>query len=534
VISLSSTVINIPDDYPLIQQGIDASSDGDTVLVQPGTYFENINYNGHNIIVGSLFLTTQDSSYIEQTTINGSQNGSVVTFENEEDSDAFLTGFTITNGSGNIMPNYAYCGGGIFCLEDSDPTISYCNIINNNADDGGGIFCYIHCDPIISNVLITNNITTDDGGGLHCNWGSNPILENVKITGNYCADKGAGICCGHNEHPTDLTLNKVLICNNTSGEKGSAIYMVNSNSYFDHVTICNNSTYSIYGSIYCENAYINVNNSIIWNNQNSGFHFYNGGYADVTFSDIQDFCVGTGNISQDPCFVNPTLGNYHLQEISPCIDAGDPNSPPDPDGSITDMGMYYFHQGELINADFSGNPLSGIAPLEVQFTDLSTGNIIGWNWDFDNDGIIDSNEQNPLFTYQQTGIYGVALTVTDGFDEDTEIKFNYITVIDTTNINNNNYSFHTKLNQNFPNPFNPSTVISFELNTGNTENVELIIYNLKGQKIKEYDVTMRRDKGYITWNGTDKSGKLVPSGVYFYRLLEDGKSIATRKMLLMK
>ena len=56
----SSTIINIPADYPSIQQGIDAGNNGDTVLVQPGTYYENINFNGHNVTLASLFLTTGD------------------------------------------------------------------------------------------------------------------------------------------------------------------------------------------------------------------------------------------------------------------------------------------------------------------------------------------------------------------------------------------------------------------------------------------------------------------------------------------
>ena len=59
-----ATTINIPADYSTIQAGIDASSDGDTILVAEGTYTENINYNGKNIVVGSLYLTTQDTSYI--------------------------------------------------------------------------------------------------------------------------------------------------------------------------------------------------------------------------------------------------------------------------------------------------------------------------------------------------------------------------------------------------------------------------------------------------------------------------------------
>ena len=104
-----ANIINIPADYPTIQQGINSSIDRDTVLVQPGTYFENINFNGHNIVLGSLFLTTRDTSYIAQTIIDGNSSGSVVTFENGEDSTTVISGFTIQNGAG-------VDGGGIKCI----------------------------------------------------------------------------------------------------------------------------------------------------------------------------------------------------------------------------------------------------------------------------------------------------------------------------------------------------------------------------------------------------------------------------------
>jgi hypothetical protein len=116
---------------------VDNILEGDTLLVSPGTYTENINYNGKNIVVGSLYLTTQDTSYISSTIIDGNQAGSVVTFANGESSAAVLSGFTIQNGKATG----SFIVGGIHC--------------NNSS-------------PSIKNLIITNNIgaeTSDDGKG---------------------------------------------------------------------------------------------------------------------------------------------------------------------------------------------------------------------------------------------------------------------------------------------------------------------------------------------------------------------------------
>jgi PKD repeat protein len=82
-------------------------------------------------------------------------------------------------------------------------------------------------------------------------------------------------------------------------------------------------------------------------------------------------------------------------------------------------------------AAFSGTPISGMAPLMVDFSDQSTGNVTSWEWDFNNDGSIDSTVQNPLYIYQTAGTYTVALMVTGSGGSDTEIKSDYITVTTT-------------------------------------------------------------------------------------------------------
>ncbi len=85
---------------------------------------------------------------------------------------------------------------------------------------------------------------------------------------------------------------------------------------------------------------------------------------------------------------------------------------------------------------------------------------------------------------------------------------------------------------NYPNPFNPSTTISFSLTTEIMESTELKIYNIKGQKIRQYSIINKQSS--IIWDGTDQTGKSVSSGIYFYQLIIDGEIAAKNKMMLIK
>ncbi|NOQ23321.1 MAG: T9SS type A sorting domain-containing protein [Candidatus Aegiribacteria sp.] len=71
---------------------------------------------------------------------------------------------------------------------------------------------------------------------------------------------------------------------------------------------------------------------------------WGGGQIDLTYTSISQELSGFGNITDNPMFANATDNDYHLQYGSPCIDAGDPSSPPDPDGTRADMGALYFDQ----------------------------------------------------------------------------------------------------------------------------------------------------------------------------------------------
>jgi len=510
-----ATIINIPEDYTTIQAGIDASIDADTVLVQPGTYLENINYNGKNITVASLFLTTQDTTYISQTVINRYLNFSVVRFINGETMDAVLTGFTITNGN-------AQDGGGI-AINGSSPTIKY-NVITGNtaANIGGGVFVTGNSSPVLFNNDICNNISESMSGAMsimNSSATSHCIVEKCRIYGNTAVVNAGGlgilnsnvdiIDCTISGNTTDgdgggivVTgaeadiINCIISGNNT--ENGGGVALSGANSDIINCTISGNS--AIYGGgISLSSSDVTIINSIVEGNaalQGNGIYFSQPGNVDIEFNDFfnggydfsGDIPTGLGdntgfniygtacdeffNIYEDPVFAGAGDHPFSLLGDSPCIDAG--------------------------VQDTSG--------LNLPFFD-----IIG------NERILDGRVDG--FAYIDMGAYE--------FDPDPSSVEQYdIPVADL------------KLS-NYPNPFNPTTTISFTLTTENTEKAEMVIYNLKGQKIISFDntqfVTMSGVEGMqtVTWNGTDDNNQPVSSGIYFYRLkAENNEQI--KKMILMK
>ena len=376
--------------YPFatIQHGINYSADTDTVIVQPGTYVENINYNGKLIKVGSLFLTTQDTTYISSTIINGNSSGSVVTFNNGENSTTDLCGFTILNGSATYGGGI-YCdisspslqnltitgnsassnGGGIYC-DISSPSLQNVTITNNSAFRGGGIYCEIS-NPSLQNVTITDNSATT-GGGIYCYYYSNPSLEDIIISGNSATMYGGGIYCSQ----SNASLQNVIILSNSANHNGGGIYFQeNSCPSLRNVTIIDNSA-TTGGGIYCNMSWIVLINSILWNDSPQEIYIESGSVT-ATYSDIEGGWTGTGNIDSDPLFVDPGNNNYHLLYDSPCINTGDPASPLDPDSTIADMGAYYFHIpqhfGPVWHISTTGSDTTGNGTEPYPFATLQHG-----------------------------------------------------------------------------------------------------------------------------------------------------------------
>ncbi|MCD4796550.1 MAG: T9SS type A sorting domain-containing protein [Candidatus Cloacimonetes bacterium] len=137
---------------------------------------------------------------------------------------------------------------------------------------------------------------------------------------------------------------------------------------------------------------------------------------------------------------------------------------------------------------------------------------------------LDANVIPGDYVYNITAVY-------DGGESDFSNNANVFFV----DADNTQIPMKTELLGNYPNPFNPSTTISFSLTTESTEHTELTIYNLKGQIVKILvNEKMSAGNHSVVWNGTDEKNQPVSSGIYFYRMRNDGRYTSTKKMILLK
>jgi hypothetical protein len=347
--------------FATIQHGIDVASNGDTVLVHPGVYLENINFNGKNITVGSLFVTTGNEDYILQTVIDGNHNGHVVTFTNGEADTAQLSGFTITNGYVHGDDYYESSGGGVFCRNYSNPTLTHLQVKSNEAvQDGAGLY-FEWSSPTIRDVSVTDNLAGRGGGGIRYSYGS-VNLENVVVAHNSAGDGGSGIWFYHAEG----TIKNALIADNSGDSKGGGLGFDGCSPTLTNVTVVGNSTTGNGGGLNVSFAsQPTLVNSIVWGNTPEQIYFdwqWWGEAITIEYSDIEGGQAGIitnghgpvywgdRNLDTSPRFVNASLGNYRLANDSPAIGAGkvagapatdiEGNPRPNPATSNPDMGAY--------------------------------------------------------------------------------------------------------------------------------------------------------------------------------------------------
>jgi hypothetical protein len=240
-------IIHVPGDYATIQEGIIAAEDGDTVLVAENTYFENIDFIGKAIVVASKFIMDGDTNHIVNTIIDGSQPenpdlGSVVTFTSGEDTTSVLCGFTITGGTGTLVPEVGNSrfGGGVLFFSGGkliNNYIEYNNLSNEGYAIGGGIFAGGPFDPLPRVVLRNNRINNNKaisstiqgmGGGIEI-W-FNLIMENNQLswneaTGAFRGDGGGARISGNYGH-IDITISDNVFTHNKAKSNSATTDLV--------------------------------------------------------------------------------------------------------------------------------------------------------------------------------------------------------------------------------------------------------------------------------------------------------------------
>ncbi len=275
--------------------------------------------------------------------------------------------------------NFSYATFAVW-IREASPTIQNCEMSNTTFSavqiDGG------------SAIVEKNNIHSTKGASVFVGVGT-PIISNNILHDN----EQDGINVLTNGTPT---IDHNIIYGNTR-------YGINSST---GSTILNNTLDENGTAINCDNQSPTISNNIITNQNEIGIRAVNGATPALSYNDIWNngtnyFGVspGVGDISADPEFIDQANRDYSLQPDSPCIDAGDPNSPLDPDGTRPDMGAIPFQQGTLITNDISQNTvwdISGspyiivgsinvqdgisliIAPgVEVRFDSSSSLNVFG-------------------------------------------------------------------------------------------------------------------------------------------------------------
>jgi fibronectin type 3 domain-containing protein len=297
---------------------------GDTLIIEPGV---QIRFQGHymfivNGLLKAIGTATDSILFTRDLPIEGNKWWGL-RFINASDS-CKLQYCIIEYGKASGRLGWPETkGGGIYC-ENSFPAIQNCTIRNNEAeDDGGGIDVDNPAKPdsmplVISSCVIANNKgRVGGGGGVNATGSSLIVLKNVLIAG-CTALRGGGV---YTTGP--LRVINCTISNNVAEQQGGGIGTLGST--------------------------VSVSNSIVFFNQapNGGQIFIDPFFVktlSVSYSDVQNGWSGVGNINANPLFVDIVRGDYHLQANSPCIDAGDPASPLDPDGTRADMGALYFKQ----------------------------------------------------------------------------------------------------------------------------------------------------------------------------------------------
>jgi parallel beta-helix repeat protein len=455
-----------------IQHAVDTIAAGDTIIVQPGAYAGcRISRSGAasgactlraaspgSVLINSLSSANRHQSLIEienfDATIRywvidgfevaGAQRYGIdlrdtdfVTVQNCVVHNSTVTGiFLAFCYHPLIQNNESHSNGehGIYQSNSGDfPTIRG-NRLHNNAAAGlhmNGDRNFTPGDGVISFALVEKNVVWENGlsggSGINCDGVSDSTIQNNLLYNNHAS----GISLYAIDGAQGSSRNRVY--NNTIVMAGDGRWCINIPPAGEGQTnpvgnkIKNNILYtphSFRGSISTYGSAVSAFEADY--NVVVGRFSTDDGNTSLSLSQWQAFGYDQHSVIATPSqlFANASGNDYTLRVASPAIDAGtllvevidDIAGLARPQGTRHDIGCYEAAATGAPAADFIANPLSGTAPLTVQFTDRSSGPPTSWAWEFGDGGL--SSLQNPSHVYQTSGTFTVKLTVSNAVGQD--------------------------------------------------------------------------------------------------------------------
>jgi parallel beta-helix repeat protein len=277
--ALAATIIVPSSGIATIQDGIDAASNWDTIIVKDGYYPGDINFKGKSVIV-------QSEHGPQSCTILGAGFYRGITVTKGE--TATVDGFTISD---CVSPE----GGAIHVESKSAVTIRHCIITDNHTDwYGAGIYVY-NAFVEVDSCAISNNVANHDGGGIYIahNSYSRSMIHNSVIAGNQANESGGGIYVNH----ADPFIAACTISQNStlySGGGGGGIYAWASDALIEYCLINGNSSATFGGGIVSANSTAATEHCTISGNRAA----YAGGGLHLDSSDcLVSNCVVSGNVN---------------------------------------------------------------------------------------------------------------------------------------------------------------------------------------------------------------------------------------------
>lgn len=396
-----AATIHIPSDYATIQAGINAATDGDTILAADGIYREHIDFSGKAIVVTSE--NGAEATIIEKVY----NNRAIVNFSSGESDNSVVSGFTVRN---------SYDRAAIVC-DGSSPVITNCiiednyNIIYSPSSYGGGIFFTNNAAPRITKNIIRDNYAMHAAGigGSYCDEDHQALIDSNLIYDNETHNNGAGFCA----FECSFIFRYNLVYNNHAGFGGGGLRIDALGGIVENNTICNNTATAIAGGIFTDGGFevdTYIRNNIIYGNSLYGFTVYNGsnfhlryncfyGNDSGPFSNIEP---EEGNIYDDPLFWDEANNDYRLTIDSPCINSGDPVTPLDPDGTIADMGALYYlwniGYGSIAGlvTNEMGNPIEAVI-VSVVNSEIDT--VTDANGEYSLDSLVAPDQYDVFFSH---------------------------------------------------------------------------------------------------------------------------------------